>query len=76
MKNDLDKKDTWIPTPRYLCRKSIVLGFLKDLRKGTFLEVGIGSGDLILEIAQKGYAGIGTDLSEKSIKMAEEKLKK
>lgn len=75
MDNISNKKDTWIPTPRYLCRKSIVLDFLKDLKKGTFLEIGIGSGDLVLEIAKKNYTGMGTDLSDKSVQMTQKKLK-
>lgn len=69
------KKDTWIPTPRYLCRKSIVLDFLEEIGKGTFLEIGIGSGDLILEMAKRNYTGLGVDVSDDAIEMVQKKLK-
>jgi len=75
MNNNSSKKDTWIPTPRYLCRKSIVLDFLEEIGKGTFLEIGIGSGDLVLEMAKRNYTGMGADLSDKSVQMTQEKLK-
>ncbi len=75
MDNNLNKKDTWIPTPRYLCRKRVVLDFLEDLEKGTFLEIGMGFGDLLIDLAKRNYEGLGTDLSDKSVQMAQEKLK-
>jgi len=75
MDNNLNKKDTWIPTPRYLCRKDVVLSFLDNIEHGKFLEVGMGSGDLILDLAKRKYEGMGTDLADKSVQMAREKLK-
>jgi len=74
MKNST-KNDTWIPTPRYLCRKDVVLDFIKNIGHGKFLEVGVGSGDLLFDLAKRKYTGLGVDISEDAVKMAREKLK-
>lgn len=76
MDNNLNKKDTWIPTPRYLCRKAVVLSFLDNIEHGKFLEVGMGSGDLILDLAKRKYEGLGIDISDDVIEIVQEKLKK
>jgi len=72
--SNFDKKDTWCPTPRYLCRKSIVLDFLDEIGKGTFIDIGAGSGDLVADLAKKGYKGRGIDFSDEAIKIAQKKL--
>lgn len=69
------EKNTWFPTPRYLCRKAVVFSFLDEIGKGTFLEVGIGAGDLILELARKSYKGVGIDISSEAVRITQEKLK-
>lgn len=70
-----NKKSNWFPTPRYLCRKAVVLNFLDEINKGAFLEVGMGAGDLILELAKKKYQGVGIDVSDEAVKIVREKLK-
>jgi SAM-dependent methyltransferase len=72
--------DTWFPTPRYLCRKSVVLNFLNEInddkKRNFFLEVGIGAGDLILEMAKRNYQGMGIDISDEAVEITRAKLKK
>jgi SAM-dependent methyltransferase len=75
MDDTLSKKNTWFPTPRYLCRKDVVLSFLDEINKGAFLEVGIGTGDLVLELAKRGYKGLGIEISDEAVEMSGEKLK-
>ncbi|MCK4891150.1 MAG: class I SAM-dependent methyltransferase, partial [Candidatus Pacebacteria bacterium] len=75
MDNNSNKKDVWIPTPRYLCRKDVVLSFLDDVERGSFLEVGIGSGDLILDMVKREYIGLGIDISDDAVEMVRKKVK-
>lgn len=70
-----NKKNTWFPTPRYLCRKAVVLSFLDEINKGIFLEIGTGAGDLVLELAKRGYKGLGIEISDEAAEMTGEKLK-
>ena len=65
---------SWIPTPRYLCRKDLVIEFLNKINKGKFLEIGAGAGDLVLELAKMNYRGVGIDISEEAVKMIHRKL--
>jgi len=61
-------KSRWVATPTYLCRKWLALRMLRTIPPhGRFLEIGIGAGDFIFELARLGYQGLGIDLSEQAI---------
>jgi len=53
----------WMPGPSYLCRRRLVLKLLGDIKPGSVLEIGFGSGDLLEILNQKGYKGVGIDFS-------------
>lgn len=68
------EKETWFPTPRYICRKSIVLDFLSEIKKGKVLEVGMGAGDLVKSLADRGYEGLGIEISREALEIARKRL--
>ncbi|MCK5413415.1 MAG: class I SAM-dependent methyltransferase [Candidatus Pacebacteria bacterium] len=72
MKNNIY---SWVPTPRYLCRKAASLELLKTIRKGKFLEIGIGAGDFISKLFEMGYCGLGIDLSDEAIDLTKKRIK-
>lgn len=45
----------WVPAPRYLMRRARVQAMLRDLAPGRLLEIGPGSGALLVEFADAGY---------------------
>lgn len=61
----------WVPTPTYQCRKWLVMRALNRIhRRGRFLEIGIGGGDFLHELARRGWKGTGIDLSEEAVEHA------
>ena len=64
----------WTPGPRYLLRRYCVLQLLKKLPRGRLLEVGHGTGDLLLRAAELGYDVVGTDSSEAAREEAARRL--
>jgi len=67
---------TFIPTPRYLFRKALISKILKDISKKHFLEIGVGAGDFITFIGNKGFHGVGVDISEEAVEIARNRVKK
>lgn len=74
--NNSNKKSTWFPTPRYICRKKVVFDFLSEIKKGTVLEIGVGAGDLVYELAKKGYKGLGIEISDEAVEISRRKISK
>lgn len=62
--------------PRYLLREAMLLRMLKPLPPGNFLEIGYGSGALLLTLAQRGYWGDGYDFSADAEQAARALLEK
>jgi SAM-dependent methyltransferase len=64
-------------TPTHLYRKYLVWKVIKEkvLIDSYFLEIGCGTGDFSLELANLGFSGITIDFSDKAIEEAEKKLK-
>jgi SAM-dependent methyltransferase len=61
-------KDAWIPPPRYLLRKEIVLPMARRIREGgRVLEIGVGAGDMALSLSRLGYIVDGIDASEGAV---------
>jgi SAM-dependent methyltransferase len=61
-------RDAWIPPPRYLLRKELVLPLARRIRRGgRVLEIGVGAGDMALSLARLGYVVDGIDASEGAV---------
>lgn len=45
----------WVPAPRYLMRRARVQALLRDIPRGRLLEVGPGSGAMLVEFADAGF---------------------
>lgn len=64
----------WVPAPRYLLRRDVVLSILDDMPRGRILEVGCGSGSLLCDLARMGFHGTGVDLSATARSLAKRLL--
>lgn len=60
----------WVPAPRYLLRRDILLPIFKTATPGSVLEMGCGAGALLSELAEHGYTGLGVDFSKSARKLA------
>lgn len=60
----------WVPTPTYLLRRSAVFDALEGRSPGRVLEVGCGAGALLRDLADRGYTGMGVELSAKARRLA------
>lgn len=61
----------WYPTPSYLVKRRVILECLSTLEGRNILEVGCGCGDLLRVLEQKGYVGLGIDLSMDALAVAD-----
>lgn len=62
----------WVPAPRYLLRRDLLLRIFEAVRPGHVLEMGCGSGALLRELSQRGYTCAGVDFSKSAIRVAKE----
>jgi SAM-dependent methyltransferase len=60
----------WYPTPSYLVKRQVILESLENIGACNVLEVGCGCGDLLHVLEQKGYHGIGIDISDEALAVA------
>lgn len=60
----------WYPTPSYLVKRRAILDFLVRIPARRVLEVGCGAGDLLRTLGERGYTGIGIDLSVEAVAAA------
>ncbi len=60
----------WVPAPRYLLRRDLLLPIFRTATPGRILEMGCGAGALLSELAERGYTGLGVDFSENARKLA------
>ncbi len=67
-------KKGWVPTPTYLLRRSAIFDALKGRPPGHVLEVGCSAGALLHDLADRGYSGVGVELSGKARSIAREVL--
>lgn len=65
----------WVPAPRYLMRRDLVLSHLKPLAPGRVLEIGTGSGALLHELARAGWDCTGVEDSPQAYALAGELAK-
>ncbi len=62
--------------PRYLLREYSLTQLLRTIPVGNFLEVGFGSGQMLLTLSKMGYMGSGYDFSTKAHQEAKQLLAK
>jgi SAM-dependent methyltransferase len=60
----------WVPAPRYLMRRDLVLRLLLPRGPGRILEFGCGSGALLAELAEQGFEAIGVEQSPAAMDLA------
>ncbi len=66
----------WLATPTYLCRRWLTFKVLGRLPiHGRFLEIGIGAGDFLYELAGRGFEGKGIDVSEDAVEYARRRVR-
>ncbi|MFZ2447662.1 MAG: class I SAM-dependent methyltransferase [Syntrophobacteraceae bacterium] len=68
--------DDWLPMPRYRLRKDLVRKVLQheNLVNKTCLELGYGSGDMLLLYAELGLRAYGFDISEEALRHASTRI--
>ena len=55
----------WVPGPRYLLRRYCVMRLISALpQRGRILEIGCGTGDLLLDLTKRGFTGVGVESSQ------------
>ena len=64
----------WYPTPSYLVKRKVIVDLLRGIPCERFLEVGCGAGDLLFDLAQRGYQGMGIDYSREAVETARNRL--
>lgn len=69
--------DDWHPLPRYLLRKSVIKKLFKNLptHGKQCLELGYGSGDMLMFFAKKGMIPFGYDFSQLAFENASNRIK-
>jgi 2-polyprenyl-3-methyl-5-hydroxy-6-metoxy-1,4-benzoquinol methylase len=60
----------WYPTPSYLVKRRVILEYLNTCSGTHILEVGCGCGDLLHVLQNKGFTGVGIDISEEALVVA------
>lgn len=60
----------WVPAPRYLMRRDLLLRLFGARKPGRVLEFGCGSGALLAELAGNGFTGTGIEQSEAALRLA------
>lgn len=56
----------WVPAPRYIMRRDVILSIVDNLNRGRFLEIGCGAGGLLDDLSRLGFFTVGVDQSEKA----------
>ena len=62
--------------PRHYYREGLIIKTIKHvLPTGKVLDVGCGTGSLVLKLAREGYQVVGIDISDKCIKITKNRVK-
>ena len=59
-------------TPRYLLRSTLAERIISRMPRGTFLEVGCGTGEFLQRLAARGLSGVGLEISPTVFALAAE----
>src|SRR3972149_3303558 len=63
--------------PRHYYREGLIIKTVNSvLPSGKILDVGCGTGSLVLKLARKGYQVVGVDISDSCIKITQNRIKK
>ena len=60
----------WVPGPRYILRRAVILELLATYAPGLALEIGSESGALLHDLAQRGFRGLGVEQSPEALAIA------
>lgn len=60
----------WVPAPRYLMRRDVILRLARTLTPGRFLELGCGAGALLDDLTRLGFTAVGADQSPSALRVA------
>lgn len=60
----------WVPAPRYLMRRDLLLRLFRERDPGRVLEFGCGSGALLAELAAGGFTATGIEQSDSALHLA------
>lgn len=55
---------TELHTPQYVLRRNLILHLLDRYQPGRFLEFGCGRGELLAHLVERGFSGIGVEISD------------
>lgn len=64
----------WVPTIAHIVRRSAILDHLRSFVPGRVLEMGCGSGAFLVDLARRGYTGVGVDSSDLARQVAHQVL--
>lgn len=62
--------ENWVPAPRYLMRRDVILRQARALHPGKILEMGCGAGALLSDLGKLGFTGVGVDQSASAQRIA------
>lgn len=60
----------WVPAPRYLMRRDLLLRIFAKHKPGRIIEFGCGAGSLLSELTKAGYQALGIDQSVSALRLA------
>ncbi|MDO8580972.1 MAG: class I SAM-dependent methyltransferase [Candidatus Omnitrophota bacterium] len=66
----------YVNAPRYLLRKYCIQKLIKDIPRGSVLEIGCGAGDLCETLFNLGFKVKGIDFSQEAIEFCRQRIKK
>lgn len=53
----------WVPAPRFLLRRAVVLEWMQELPKGRVLDIGTGAGSLLADLHGMGFSPMAVETS-------------
>lgn len=60
----------WVPAPRYLMRRDLLLRIFARHKPGRIIEIGCGAGSLLSDLTERGYSALGVDQSPSALRLA------
>jgi len=60
----------WVPAPRYLMRRDLLLRIFARHTPGRILEIGCGAGSLLCDLTARGFSALGVDQSPSALRLA------
>lgn len=60
----------WVPAPRYLMRRDLLLRIFARHTPGRIIEIGCGAGSLLFDLAAQGFTALGVDQSPSALALA------